>query len=453
MIRAFGTRAGRHRDSDPRRLRSRRPGPRAPRRRRRPSPPPQPRHGVGAALALLLLALAAPAGAVTIDTFTTNQAALSDPAASNLGDRRRRRSIGTRRGMVLDLLTGAGPTTASVAGRQSRAAPSPPRPPTRAARSRRFLGRRHQSPRALAHRPEQCRSHHRQRHRLPARLRLDDRRDRDRDHGLRRRAPNFSRAVRRVAVGGVQSVRIPFAEFRIAGGAGADFASVGAIEMTVRGGEGTVDPQRGHHHRADRRRDQGGQQSRRRRRRHPGRSGRSRALHGDGHQHRQPGARRRSLTDTVDANTHARRRFGLLDAGGAQRPVRLVRQRHLRDRRLGREARPPRQRRRTPTATPSTVQSGTFPATSAQGGTVTLISAATGEFTYIPPAGFAGVDSLQLHDPRRQRQHLDRDGVHPLEGVVWFVDELEHDGAVPRHAGRSVPDPAGSAETPTSRAT
>ena len=74
------------------------------------------RRGAAAALALMLLALAAPAGAVTIDTFTTNQAAVTDPVGTGSSVSGGADIVGTRRGLVPDLLLGAGPTTASVAG-------------------------------------------------------------------------------------------------------------------------------------------------------------------------------------------------------------------------------------------------------------------------------------------------------------------------------------------------
>ena len=70
-----------------------------------------------------------------------------------------------------------------------------------------------------------------------------------------------------------------------------------------------------------------------------------------------------------------------------------------------------------------TVQVGTFPATSAQGGTLTLVSAATGAFTYAPPAGFTGVDSFNYTILDDDSNTSTATANIALEGVVWFIDD------------------------------
>ena len=74
------------------------------------------RRRIAATLTLLLLASLTPAGAVTIDSFTTNQAPVADPPGTGSSVTGGADIIGTRRGLVPDLLVGAGPTTAGVDG-------------------------------------------------------------------------------------------------------------------------------------------------------------------------------------------------------------------------------------------------------------------------------------------------------------------------------------------------
>ena len=381
-----------------------------------------------ALLSVLLLALAAPVGAVTIDTFTTNQAAVSDPPGTGSTVTGGADIIGTRRGMVPDLLTGAGPATASVAGGNLVLLVTATTPDSRGEVLVSWDGDTNPavlSPTGL----------------LNANLTTGN------ASGFRLDfvsttivteieitvyddAANFSRAARRVAAGGAQIVTIPFAEFRVAGGTGAVFSSVGAIEMTVRSGEGTatlseitttaptvaatkIDTQ---------------------------------ILDSDGDTRVDPGDRVRytvtvtnsgnqalavDVTDTVDSNTtlvpgsvsstpvaHNDQYawFGNVTFstdGTATKPNLLANDQDGDGDTL-------------------TVQAGSFPATSAQGGTLTLDSAVTGAFTYSPPAGFSGVDSFSYTALDDNGNTAVATANIALDGVVWFIDDSN---STPPHLG------------------
>jgi hypothetical protein len=367
----------------------------------------------------LLAAATSPAIAqVTIDSFTTNQATLSAPPDASSTATGGADIIGTRRGIVMHEVAGTGPSTVAVTGGNLTLFVSNTTPDSRA----------------------------------EARLSWDNDTDATvlnpaglggvtlltgNATGLRVRvassganaelevtvyssATNLSKAARLLpAIGSPTDVLIPFAEFRAAGSVGgANFASVGAIELTVRGREITVvldeinttlplpaatkvDAQVPVDVDGDGRVDPG-----------------DRVRYTVTFTNTGNNAVNVDLTDTVDANTTldagsvsstplARNDqygwFGnlTLSADGTPFPALLAND-------------------ADPDGDTVTVQSVVSP--SAQGGTVTLNNAATGEFTYVPPAGFKGVDSFSYTINDGEAHTSTAIAYIHLEGVVWFVD-------------------------------
>jgi hypothetical protein len=380
-------------------------------------------------LSALLLLAAAPLGAVTVDTFTTTQAAISDPPGGNsTATGGAADPIGTRRGMVIDNLIGAGPSTSSVAGGNLVLTVTATTPDSRGevrlswdadttplVLSPTGLGNANLTTgNATGFRLAFVSST------VVSEVEItvyDD-------------ASNFSKAARRLPVmGGATEVLIPFGEFRVAGGTGAVFSSVGAIEMTLRSGEGTVTlnemtttPPVLAATKVD-----------------------TQIVDNDGDTRVDPGDRLRytvtitntgnqaatvDLTDTVDPNTAlvggstsstpiARNDqygwFGnvTLTADGTPHPLLLAND-------------------SDPDGDTISVQSGSFPATSAAGGTLTLVDASDGEFTYSPPAGFKGVDSFSYTIVDDNSNASTATAYIQLQGVVWFVDDSN---TTPPHLG------------------
>lgn len=358
----------------------------------------------GGALALLwtLAGLATPGWAVTIDTFSTNQAVLSAPpdssssVAGSASD-----PIGSRRGLAVRNLTGAGPTTVQVTSGNLVLNVAATTPDSRGRVLMSWDGDTNATGFRLAFASSTVVSE--------VEITVYD------------SAADSSQAARRIPVlGAPTNIFIPFSEFRVASGTGAIFSSVGAIEVVLRSGEGSVtlneistaatalaatkvDIQ---------------------------------TLDTDGDLRVDPGDRVRytititnsgnealnvDLLDTVDPNSTlvagsvssspiARNDqygwFGNVNfaTNGAARP-------HL----LANDG--------DADGDTVTVEAASFPASTAAGGTLTLVDSATGAFSYGPPAGFSGVDSFIY-------SILDDDGLTStatayllLDGVVWFVDD------------------------------
>lgn len=379
-------------------------------------------------LALATLAFAAPAVAQTnIDTFTTNQATLSAPPDASSTATGGADIIGTRRGLVARNLAGAGPTTAGVASGALTLTVTNTTPDSRG--EARLSWDNDTAPLTLN----------------PTglggvnlttggasgfRIRVNSSTVAGNQIEMRvhSNATSSSRASLVLPlVGAAQNFFLPFSEFIQTGTSAANFASVGAIEMTVRGKEGTV------------------------------------ALDEvvtavpviaatkvdalitdiDLDTKADPGDRLRytvtitntgsealsvDLTDTVDANTTlvggsvsstpvARNDqyswFGnvTLLVDGTPRPTLLAND-----------------------ADPDgdTVTISTFDATTAQGGSVTGVNVNTGEFTYSPPSGFRGVDSFNYTIVDNDAHTAVATARITLEGVVWFVDDSN---TTPPHLG------------------
>jgi len=380
------------------------------------------RKGAFAALlsGLAMLSASTPLSAVTIDSFTTNQAVVSDPPGTGSSVTGGADIIGTRRGLVPNLLLGAGPATASVAGGSLVLTVTATTPDSRGEVLVSWDGDTNPtvlSPTGLGNVNLTASN--------ASGFRLDFASTTvvtEVEITVYDDAANYSHAARRVPVSpSAQTILVPFAEFRVAGGTGADFSSVGAIEMTLRSGEGTatlneitttapaVAGTKVDTHLVDT----------------------------DGDTRVDPGDRVRytvtvtntgnealavDLSDTVDANTtlvagsvsstplaHADQ-YGwygnvtFSTDGSAAKPNLLDNDEDADGDTL-------------------TVQSVTFPATTAAGGALTLVDAATGEFSYSPPAGFSGVDSFNYTIVDDNGNTSTASANITLDGVVWFVDD------------------------------
>lgn len=368
--------------------------------------------------ALGALFLAAPAIAqVTIDSFTTNQAAQSDPPGGSSSVTGGADIVGARRGWVVDNLLGAGPTSVAVSGGNLTMTVAATTPDSRGEARLSWDGDTNPlvldpaglggvnlvSTNASGFRIQYVSST------VASELELT----------VHSSAANRSSAARRVAASaGAFEVLIPFAEFRISGGTGAVFSSVGAVELTLRAGEGSVtithidttvptiaatkvDTQ---------------------------------ILDNDSDNRADPGDRVRytvtitntgnqalnvDLSDTVDLNTT------LVPGSTSSTPLALNDQYGWYGNvTLTVDGTPfPTLLANDQDADGDTVSVQSVANTSAAGGTVTLVNAATGEFTYAPPSGFRGVDSFAYTIVDDNSNTSSATAWIQLQGVVWFVDD------------------------------
>lgn len=360
----------------------------------------------------------APARAqVTVDSFTTVQSTLAAPPDASSTATGGADIVGTKRGIVQHEVAGAGPSTVAVAGGLLTLTVPNTTPDSRAEARLSWDG--DNSPAVLN--PTGLGTVN-----LTAgnsggfRVRVASAgAGAELEFAVYSTAANFSRAARLLpAIASSTDVFLPFSEFRTAGGTGANFASVGAIELTVRGKEITVvldeivtsapilattkvDAQ---------------------------------TVDVDGDTRVDPGDRVRytvtitntgndalavDLTDAVDANT-------TLVAGSVHStPVARNDQygwfgnvTFVADGSAGKAG----LLANDEDGDGDTLTVTSVSPTSSQGGTVTLDDAATGEFTYAPPAGFAGVDSFGYTLQDDDGNSKSATAYVQLKGIVWFVD-------------------------------
>lgn len=384
-----------------------------------------------AALLGMLIALAAtamPASAqITIDTFTTNQATLSAPPDASSAVTGGADIIGTRRNLVVRTLTGAGPTTAAVAGGNLTLTVTATTPDSRGVAEITWDG--DTNPAVLSHTGlggANLTTGNASGFRLAV---VSATVATELEMRVWSSAANWSRASLRVPVtGSATNFFLPYSEFIVGGGTGASFTSVGAIQLFARNTEGVftlneviatapavaatkvdalindVD--------GDLRADPGD------------RVRYTITITNTGNE-----ARSVNLADTVDANTT------LVTGSVSSTPIAKNDQyAGFGNVPLSADGSPGKPGLLANDSDPDgdTLTVTAVDATSAAGGSVSLVNAATGTFTYSPPAGFSGVDSFNYTIQDNDAHSTTAMARITLQGVVWFVDDTN---VSPPHLG------------------
>lgn len=191
-------------------------------------------------IAALILLLPPSAEALTIDSFTTSQATITDPPGGATSMPTGGADIvGSRRDLAAGRLAGTGPVSIGVAGGVATLAVTDTSPDSRGEATITWDGDNDPSvlsPTGLGGVDLTASSHSGFRVLVNAA-----------DEGaevvlvVHTDGGNASRAARRLpAIGAPTAIFVPFSSFRTIAGSGADFTSVGAVELVLRVTEGTV---------------------------------------------------------------------------------------------------------------------------------------------------------------------------------------------------------------------